>query len=62
VRAKTGTLTAVSSLAGIVHDADGRLITFALVADQVPPGVEATRAAEAALDRVAAVLAACGCH
>jgi serine-type D-Ala-D-Ala carboxypeptidase/endopeptidase (penicillin-binding protein 4) len=62
VRAKTGTLTAVSSLAGIVHDADGRLITFALVADQVPPGGEATRAAEAALDRIAAVLAACGCH
>ncbi|MCW2647934.1 MAG: D-alanyl-D-alanine carboxypeptidase [Pseudonocardiales bacterium] len=62
VRAKTGTLTAVSSLAGIVHDADGRLITFAFIADRVPPGVEATRAAEAALDRVAAILAGCGCR
>ncbi len=62
VRAKTGTLTGVSSLAGIVHDADGRLLVFALFADQVGPGVEATRAAEGALDRVAAILAGCGCH
>jgi len=62
VRAKTGTLTAVTSLAGIVHDADGRLLTFALLADQVPPGAEATRAAEAVLDRIAAILAGCGCR
>jgi serine-type D-Ala-D-Ala carboxypeptidase/endopeptidase (penicillin-binding protein 4) len=62
VRAKTGTLTAVSSLAGMVHDADGRLLVFALLADRVPPGVAATRTAEAALDRVAAILAGCGCR
>jgi serine-type D-Ala-D-Ala carboxypeptidase/endopeptidase (penicillin-binding protein 4) len=62
IRAKTGTLTAVSSLAGMVHDADGRLLVFALLADRVAPGVAATRAAEAALDRVAAILAGCGCR
>ena len=63
IRAKTGTLTAVSSLAGIVHDTDGRLLTFAfaLLADRVAAGVDATRAAEAALDRIAAALAGCGC-
>jgi serine-type D-Ala-D-Ala carboxypeptidase/endopeptidase (penicillin-binding protein 4) len=57
VRAKTGTLTGVSSLAGMVHDASGRLLVFALIADRVP----ATSPAEAALDRVAATLAGCGC-
>jgi len=62
VRAKTGTLTAVSTLAGIVHDTDGRLLVFALLADRVPPGVAATRSAEAALDRIAATVAGCGCR
>jgi serine-type D-Ala-D-Ala carboxypeptidase/endopeptidase (penicillin-binding protein 4) len=62
VRAKTGTLTAVSTLAGMVHDTSGRLLVFALLADRVPAGVPATRAAEAALDRVAAALAGCGCR
>jgi D-alanyl-D-alanine carboxypeptidase/D-alanyl-D-alanine-endopeptidase (penicillin-binding protein 4) len=61
VRAKTGTITGVSSLAGIVHDADGRLLVFALL-DRVGPGGAATNAAEAALDRIAATLAGCGCR
>jgi len=57
VRAKTGTLTGVSALAGLVHDRSGRLVAFAFVADRAGP----TAAAEAALDALAARLAGCGC-
>jgi D-alanyl-D-alanine carboxypeptidase/D-alanyl-D-alanine-endopeptidase (penicillin-binding protein 4) len=57
VRAKTGTLTAVSTLAGTVHDRSGQLLAFALLADRTGP----TAAAESALDAIAARLAACGC-
>ncbi len=60
VRAKTGTLLGVSALAGLVRTADGRLLAFDLTADAVPIG--ATRAAERALDRLAAALASCGCR
>lgn len=62
VRAKTGTLTGVSALAGLVRDADGRLLVFAFIADRVPAGTAATTAAETALDAAAAALAACGCR
>jgi serine-type D-Ala-D-Ala carboxypeptidase/endopeptidase (penicillin-binding protein 4) len=61
VRAKTGTLTSVSTLAGLVQDQDGRLMAFALMADRVGPSEADTAAAESALDRVAATLAQCGC-
>ena len=57
VRAKTGTLTGVSSLAGVVHDSSGRLLAFAFIADHAP----STAAADSALDRVVAALAGCGC-
>ncbi|GAB3951147.1 hypothetical protein GCM10027614_52680 [Micromonospora vulcania] len=58
VRAKTGTLTKVHSIAGLVTTADGRLLTFAVLTDNVPGGRET---AQPALDRIAAALAGCGC-
>jgi D-alanyl-D-alanine carboxypeptidase/D-alanyl-D-alanine-endopeptidase (penicillin-binding protein 4) len=59
VRAKTGTLRGVNAIAGVVVDADGRLLAFALMADAVPIGQEP---AQNALDRIAAKLATCGCR
>jgi D-alanyl-D-alanine carboxypeptidase/D-alanyl-D-alanine-endopeptidase (penicillin-binding protein 4) len=57
VRAKTGTLTGVNALAGTVVDRDGRLLAFAFLAADT-----ASRdPAQAALDRAATALAACGC-
>ncbi|WP_232797190.1 D-alanyl-D-alanine carboxypeptidase/D-alanyl-D-alanine endopeptidase [Blastococcus atacamensis] len=58
VRAKTGTLLGVHALAGTVVTADGRLLSFAVVAD-ASTGGEAV--AENALDEFAAQLAGCGC-
>lgn len=58
VRAKTGTLTGVSTLAGLVHDRSGRLLAFAFLADRTGP----TPQAESALDVAAAKLASCGCR
>jgi serine-type D-Ala-D-Ala carboxypeptidase/endopeptidase (penicillin-binding protein 4) len=57
VRAKTGTLTGVNSLAGVVSDADGRLLVFALMAN----GGNAA-AVRPKLDAFAAALAGCGCR
>jgi len=56
VRAKTGTLSVASTLAGYVLDNDGRVLTFALMSSDRPP--EASRPA---LDSVAATLRNCGC-
>ena len=59
VRAKTGTLTGVHSLAGLVTDLDGNVMTFVVAADRVRP--DKSLAARVALDEVAADLAACHC-
>jgi D-alanyl-D-alanine carboxypeptidase/D-alanyl-D-alanine-endopeptidase (penicillin-binding protein 4) len=58
VRGKTGNLLGVTTLAGTVVDADGRLLAFAMMADDVPANVPA----RAALDDVAARIASCGCR
>lgn len=57
VRAKTGTLSTASALAGYVVDVDGRILTFALMSNDRPP--EASRPA---LDAVASTLRSCGCQ
>jgi len=58
VRAKTGTLTGVNTLAGTVVDQDGRLLAFAFLASDT----SSPMAAQSALDRTATALAACGCR
>jgi D-alanyl-D-alanine carboxypeptidase/D-alanyl-D-alanine-endopeptidase (penicillin-binding protein 4) len=58
VRAKTGTLLRVSTLAGTVVDAEGRLLAFAFMSDATRD-IDASRIA---LDQAAAALAACGCR
>jgi D-alanyl-D-alanine carboxypeptidase/D-alanyl-D-alanine-endopeptidase (penicillin-binding protein 4) len=58
VRAKTGTLAGVNTLAGTVVDADGRLLVFAFLTNRAA----SPDTTESALDRLAADLAGCGCR
>ncbi|MEV6796057.1 D-alanyl-D-alanine carboxypeptidase/D-alanyl-D-alanine-endopeptidase [Streptomyces sp. NPDC051320] len=57
LRAKTGTLTGVNTLAGTVVDARGRLLVLAFMAS----GTTSPGAAESALDRLGTAVASCGC-
>jgi len=59
VRAKTGSLSGVTALAGTVVDSGGRQLLFVVVADQTPAGGQ--RAPRAAIDGFVAQLAGCGC-
>ena len=59
VRAKTGTLTSVHSLAGLARSRSGTLLVFAVATDSAPPAKALD--ARAALDRAASALANCGC-
>ncbi|GAA3752006.1 D-alanyl-D-alanine carboxypeptidase/D-alanyl-D-alanine-endopeptidase [Spinactinospora alkalitolerans] len=54
IRAKTGTLNGVSTLAGLAYDAEGRLMVFAFMAND--PAAQGST-----LDTFATVLAECGC-
>jgi D-alanyl-D-alanine carboxypeptidase/D-alanyl-D-alanine-endopeptidase (penicillin-binding protein 4) len=57
LRAKTGTLTGVNTLAGLVVDRSGRLLLFAFMASNATePGLTVP-----ALDDLASRLAGCGC-
>jgi serine-type D-Ala-D-Ala carboxypeptidase/endopeptidase (penicillin-binding protein 4) len=58
VRAKTGNLASVTTLAGLVYDRDGALLAFAFMADQVA----SLDGAASAIDGAAAELAGCGCR
>jgi serine-type D-Ala-D-Ala carboxypeptidase/endopeptidase (penicillin-binding protein 4) len=59
VRAKTGSLTGVTALAGVVITADGRPLAFAALIDGMPYGPEKP---QAAIDEFADGLAQCGCQ
>jgi D-alanyl-D-alanine carboxypeptidase/D-alanyl-D-alanine-endopeptidase (penicillin-binding protein 4) len=59
VRAKTGSLTGVTALSGIVLTAEGRPLVFSVLADGMPYGQDRP---QAAIDAFANALAECGCR
>jgi serine-type D-Ala-D-Ala carboxypeptidase/endopeptidase (penicillin-binding protein 4) len=60
IRAKTGNLSTVATLAGLVYDTSGRVLSFAFMTNGVP----AARLQQAAdgIDAMAIALARCGCQ
>ena len=60
VRAKTGNLATVATLAGLAYDRSGDLLVFAIMAPRVP-GAQQLQPAADAIDNAAAGLADCGC-
>ncbi|HEU0045681.1 D-alanyl-D-alanine carboxypeptidase/D-alanyl-D-alanine endopeptidase [Sphingomonas sp.] len=54
IAAKTGTLNATNALAGYIRAKSGRTLVFAAYANDVPDDAGATRAVDAALERIAA--------
>lgn len=58
VRAKTGSLSTVNTLAGLVLDRDGRLLVFAFMSN----GSGDATSTRTALDRLAGRVAVCGCR
>jgi D-alanyl-D-alanine carboxypeptidase/D-alanyl-D-alanine-endopeptidase (penicillin-binding protein 4) len=61
VRAKTGNLDMVTTLAGLATDRTGRTLAFAFMADKIP-AAGMLRTAANAIDDAAAALANCGCR
>ncbi|OBK33311.1 D-alanyl-D-alanine carboxypeptidase/D-alanyl-D-alanine-endopeptidase [Mycobacterium sp. 1245111.1] len=55
LRAKTGSLTAVNALAGVVTDRSGRVLTFALISN------DAGMSGRTAIDALGVALWSCGC-
>jgi serine-type D-Ala-D-Ala carboxypeptidase/endopeptidase (penicillin-binding protein 4) len=55
LRAKTGSLTGTNSLAGVVTDASGRVLTFAFLSNNAGP------TGRTAIDALSAALRSCGC-
>jgi D-alanyl-D-alanine carboxypeptidase/D-alanyl-D-alanine-endopeptidase (penicillin-binding protein 4) len=55
LRAKTGSLTAINALAGVLTDRSGRVLTFALISN------DAGMSGRTAIDAVASTLWSCGC-
>jgi D-alanyl-D-alanine carboxypeptidase/D-alanyl-D-alanine-endopeptidase (penicillin-binding protein 4) len=61
VRAKTGNLSTVAALAGLVYDRNGRVLVFAFNAARVPSAGDLDSAADT-LNDAATALASCGCR